>query len=297
MGGHGNPAGQGSRHDPGRLPAAQPDARPGGRRGEVRPAGRDPELIQRRRMGRDRGGRQRRRARRAAGVTGAAGESQVRRAGPLRARRPPRSPVIDECHALSDWGHDFRPDYRRLAGVLQTLNPRTPVLATTATANDRVTRDVAVQLGEAAVVLRGQLARTSLQLVVVPPTDPLTRYAWVVDHLGVLPGSGIVYCLTVADAERLTTLLADRYGAEAVAVYTGQSRRRYPRSDRGPAAPQRPQGSGVHVRAGHGLRQARSRVRGPCGRHTLARRLLPADRACRPWAGPCSRRTPAQPGR
>jgi ATP-dependent DNA helicase RecQ len=130
--------------------------------------------------------------------------------------------VIDECHALSDWGHDFRPDYRRLAGVLQTLNPRTPVLATTATANDRVTRDVAAQLGEAAVVLRGQLARTSLQLVVVPPTDPLTRYAWVVDHLGVLPGSGIVYCLTVADAERLTTLLAERYGADTVAVYTGQ---------------------------------------------------------------------------
>ena len=130
--------------------------------------------------------------------------------------------VIDECHALSDWGHDFRPDYRRLAGVLQTLNPRTPVLATTATANDRVTRDVAVQLGEAAAVLRGQLARTSLQLVVVPPTDPLTRYAWVVDHLAALPGSGIVYCLTVADAERLTTLLADRYGAETVAVYTGQ---------------------------------------------------------------------------
>ncbi len=130
--------------------------------------------------------------------------------------------VIDECHALSDWGHDFRPDYRRLAGVLQTLNPRTPVLATTATANDRVTRDVADQLGEAAVVLRGQLARTSLQLVVVPSTDPLSRYAWVLDHLGALPGSGIVYCLTVADAERLATLLAHRYGPDNVAVYTGQ---------------------------------------------------------------------------
>ncbi len=130
--------------------------------------------------------------------------------------------VIDECHALSDWGHDFRPDYRRLADVLQSLNPQTPVLATTATANDRVTRDVAAQLGEAAVVLRGQLARTSLQLVSLPPMDPLTRYAWVVDYLDALPGSGIVYCLTVADAERLTTLLGHRYGADTVAVYTGQ---------------------------------------------------------------------------
>jgi len=130
--------------------------------------------------------------------------------------------VIDECHALSDWGHDFRPDYRRLADVLRTLNPQTPVLATTATANDRVTNDVAAQLGEAAVVLRGQLARTSLQLVTVPPMDPLSRYAWVVDHLDGLPGSGIIYCLTVADAERLTGLLAHRHGQDNVAVYTGQ---------------------------------------------------------------------------
>jgi ATP-dependent DNA helicase RecQ len=130
--------------------------------------------------------------------------------------------VIDECHALSDWGHDFRPDYRRLADVLRTLNPQTPVLATTATANNRVVRDVAAQLGEAAVVLRGQLARTSLQLVTVPPMDPLSRYAWVVDHLDKLAGSGIVYCLTVADAERLTGLLAHRHGKDNVAVYTGQ---------------------------------------------------------------------------
>ncbi len=130
--------------------------------------------------------------------------------------------VIDECHALSDWGHDFRPDYRRLANVLRTLNPETPVLATTATANERVTRDVAAQLGKAAVVLRGQLARTSLQLVTVPSMDPLSRYAWIVDHLDKLAGSGIIYCLTVADAERLTGLLAHRHGQDRVAVYTGQ---------------------------------------------------------------------------
>ncbi len=138
--------------------------------------------------------------------------------------------VIDEAHAVSDWGHDFRPDYRRVSDVLQRLNPETPVLATTATANERVTDDVAHQLGEATLVLRGQLARASLELSVVPSTGsgqamltPLERYAWVVDHLPRLPGSGIVYTLTVADAERLAAAVAEVHGAEVpVAAYTGQ---------------------------------------------------------------------------
>ena len=105
--------------------------------------------------------------------------------------------VIDEAHAVSDWGHDFRPDYRRVSDVLQKLNPQTPVLATTATANARVTDDVAHQLGESTLVLRGPLARSSLQLAVVNALSPLDRFAWVVDHLPKLPGSGIVYTLTV----------------------------------------------------------------------------------------------------
>ena len=130
--------------------------------------------------------------------------------------------VIDEAHSVSDWGHDFRPDYRRVADVLRDLNPETPVLATTATANARVTDDLAVQLGQATVVLRGPLTRASLQLVSLPPMRPLQRYAWVTQHLSALPGSGIVYCLTVADAERLGALLADRYGADQVAVYTSK---------------------------------------------------------------------------
>ncbi len=130
--------------------------------------------------------------------------------------------VIDEAHSVSDWGHDFRPDYRRVADVLRDLNPDTPVLATTATANARVTDDLAAQLGQATVVLRGPLTRASLQLVSLPPMRPLQRYAWVVQHLSALPGSGIVYCLTVADAERLGAVLADRYGADQVAVYTSK---------------------------------------------------------------------------
>ena len=136
--------------------------------------------------------------------------------------------VIDEAHAVSDWGHDFRPDYRRVSDLLRRLNPTTPVLATTATANQRVTEDVAGQLGDATLVLRGRLARSSLELIVVPAggerlLTPLERYAWVVDHLPRLSGSGIVYTLTVADAERLASVVRAVHGSSVpVAAYTGQ---------------------------------------------------------------------------
>src|SRR5499427_6044547 len=138
--------------------------------------------------------------------------------------------VIDEAHCISDWGHDFRPDYRRLRTVAAGLAPGVPVLATTATANARVTRDVAEQLGSGwrgpgepppALVLRGPLDRDSLHLAVVRvPTAPL-RLAWLADRLGELPGSGIVYTLTVAAAHDVAEFLRDRgYAAEA---YTGQT--------------------------------------------------------------------------
>lgn len=131
--------------------------------------------------------------------------------------------VIDEAHAVSDWGHDFRPDYRRVADTVRALNPDTPVLATTATANARVTEDVAAQLGDHTLVLRGPLARSSLQLAVIDSLTPLQRYAWVAEQLPHLPGSGIVYTLTVADAERLTEAVRSQHGdAYPVAAYTGQ---------------------------------------------------------------------------
>lgn len=131
--------------------------------------------------------------------------------------------VIDEAHAISDWGHDFRPDYRRLARAIADLHPQTPVLATTATANARVTQDVAAQLGSVTVVLRGPLARSSLELAVIDGLTPVQRYAWVVENLPHLPGSGIIYALTVADAERLAAAITAFHGAAvAVASYTGQ---------------------------------------------------------------------------
>jgi ATP-dependent DNA helicase RecQ len=128
--------------------------------------------------------------------------------------------VIDEAHCISDWGFDFRPDYQRLARALLTT-PTASVLATTATANQRVTQDIGKQLGASTVTFRGTLARTSLTLSVVPGLSPLQRYAWMADALEQLPGSGIVYVLTVAEAERLTAFL--RSCGHAVEAYTGQT--------------------------------------------------------------------------
>nr|WP_221377110.1 DEAD/DEAH box helicase [Actinoplanes polyasparticus] len=127
--------------------------------------------------------------------------------------------VVDEAHCVSDWGHDFRPDYRRLRTFLAGLPGRTPVLATTATANARVTADVADQLGDA-LVLRGTLERDSLRLAVLDLPNPAHRLAWLADHLDRLPGSGIIYTLTVAGATETADFLRSR--GFAVASYTGQ---------------------------------------------------------------------------
>lgn len=127
--------------------------------------------------------------------------------------------VIDEAHCISDWGFDFRPDYQRLARALLST-PTASVLATTATANQRVTLDIGQQLGAGTVTFRGTLARTSLTLSVVPDLSPLQRYAWIADALEKLPGSGIVYVLTVAEAQRLSAFL--RSCGHAVDAYSGQ---------------------------------------------------------------------------
>lgn len=110
--------------------------------------------------------------------------------------------VVDEAHCISDWGHDFRPNYRRLRRIIAGLPPRTPLLATTATANDRVVADVVDQLGGDVRTLRGPLARTSLRLQAISLRDGAERLAWLAENIPRMPGSGIVYCLTVADTER-----------------------------------------------------------------------------------------------
>ena len=126
--------------------------------------------------------------------------------------------VIDEAHCISDWGHDFRPDYRRIVRILQTLPPSIPVLATTATANDRVVADIQEQLGSSLQVLRGPLARRELRLHSIWMASQRERLAWLVQIIPKLSGSGIVYCLTVADCDRIAAWL-NSFGISASAYH------------------------------------------------------------------------------
>jgi len=134
--------------------------------------------------------------------------------------------VVDEAHCISDWGHDFRPDYRRIATLLRDLPDGIPVLATTATANERVVADVAEQMGASprageTLVLRGSLDRESLQLGVVSLPTGAHRLAWLGAHLGDLPGSGIIYTLTVSQADEVAAFLRAR--GYPVAAYSGRT--------------------------------------------------------------------------
>jgi ATP-dependent DNA helicase RecQ len=152
--------------------------------------------------------------------------------------------VVDEAHCISDWGHDFRPDYRRIRTLLTDLPAGIPVLATTATANARVSADVAEQLGASGLpfetpapatspdepgdsagpevlVLRGSLDRASLRLAVLRLPTPEQRLGWLADHLAEQPGSGIVYCLTVAATQDIAAFLRAR--GHHVAAYSGQT--------------------------------------------------------------------------
>ncbi|MCG7305532.1 RecQ family ATP-dependent DNA helicase [Pseudoglutamicibacter albus] len=132
--------------------------------------------------------------------------------------------VVDEAHCISDWGHDFRPDYRRIKDLIEQLPQDVPVLATTATANERVVRDVEEQLaagGQDVFTLRGPLARKSLRLGVLRMASPRKQLGWLVQHVGQLAGSGIIYALTVSAAEDIAQML--REAGLNVRAYTGRT--------------------------------------------------------------------------
>ena len=137
--------------------------------------------------------------------------------------------VVDEVHCISDWGHDFRPDYRRLVNVLRQMPPNMPVLGTTATANNRVIKDVQAQLGNIEIQ-RGPLVRDSLALQTLRLSDQASRLAWLARHIPELPGTGIVYVLTKRDAEQVAAWL-NQQGIVAKAYYSGVEHEEFECSD------------------------------------------------------------------
>jgi ATP-dependent DNA helicase RecQ len=165
--------------------------------------------------------------------------------------------VVDEAHCISDWGHDFRPDYRRILRILRSL-PNVAVLATTATANRRVVTDIEDQIS-GLESQRGPLTRESLRLQTLRLPDPAARLAWLADHLAELRGSGIVYTLTVRDAERVARWLEGR-GFTVGAYYSGAV--------------------GCDDGSWHGVRQAGPGLRRPLPGTRLRDPVLPAGRAC-----------------
>lgn len=142
--------------------------------------------------------------------------------------------VVDEVHCISDWGHDFRPDYRRLVNILQRMPDNMPILGTTATANDRVITDARAQLGRT-LVRRGALMRETLFLQTLRLPTQAERLAWLADHIDELPGTGIIYTLTRRDAEQVSTWLnLCGHGQGRVIArpyYSGVTHERYEDSD------------------------------------------------------------------
>lgn len=117
--------------------------------------------------------------------------------------------VVDEAHCISDWGHDFRPDYRRIVNVIHRMPPNVPTLGTTATANNRVVEDVKAQLGDVSIQ-RGRLMRESLALQTLMLPTPASRLAWLAQRIGELPGTGVIYTLTKRDALQVADWLSSR---------------------------------------------------------------------------------------
>ena len=186
--------------------------------------------------------------------------------------------VVDEAHCISDWGHDFRPHYRRLERIVRTLPRNLRLLATTATANNRVMQDLESVLGPNLTVLRGDLNRPSLTLQTIRLRSQAERLAWLAEQIPALAGSGIIYTLTVRDAEQVARWLQSR--GLVVEAYTGDTGERRPELEQCSPRESR-QGAGGNHRARNGIRQA-----GSCLRHSLPDSwiscgLLPAGGSCR----------------
>ena len=138
--------------------------------------------------------------------------------------------VVDEAHCISDWGHDFRLDYGKLGRVISGAFSNVAVLATTATANDRVVNDLKKQLGNDVYISRGPLTRESLHIQVLPLEKRPERYAWLLDNLPKLPGTGIIYCLDRRDCDYLADFLS-KNGIAAMPYYSRNNNEDEARND------------------------------------------------------------------
>jgi len=127
--------------------------------------------------------------------------------------------VIDECHCISDWGHDFRPEYSRQYEIIETLPKNIPILGTTATANDRVIEDLKEQFGEETFISRGPLTRASMSIEIVKLGSKALKYAWILKNLPIIPGSGIIYCMSRRECDMLSQFL-NKNGIEARPYYS-----------------------------------------------------------------------------
>jgi ATP-dependent DNA helicase RecQ len=136
--------------------------------------------------------------------------------------------VVDEVHCISIWGHDFRPDYRRLNAAIEVLPPNTPILGTTATANDRVLEDIKTVFGRRVLIQRGSLLRSSLALYVVHLPDTATRLAWLATNLRNMPAnrSGIIYTNTRHDADLVSILRRRQHASTRLAIVSRQKEKR-----------------------------------------------------------------------
>ena len=193
--------------------------------------------------------------------------------------------VVDEAHCISDWGHDFRPHYRFIERILRTLPPNLRVLATTATANNRVLADLETVLGPNLTVSRGELGRPSLLLQTMRLPSQVARMAWLATQVPNLQGSGIIYTLTVRDAVQIAGWLQSRgIAAESYSGETGDRREELEN-----ALLESREGLGGDHGAGHGFRQAGPRLRDSLPDAGFGRGLLPAGGARWPGLGCCPR--------
>ena len=137
--------------------------------------------------------------------------------------------VVDEAHCISDWGHDFRPDYRRLANILKRIPRNVPILGTTATANDRVIEDIRQQFGNF-IIQRGPLMRETVALQTMRMPTQTERLAWLADHINEMPGTGIIYTLTKRDANQVSAWLKE-HGVSCEAYYSNVQSDEFENSD------------------------------------------------------------------